>query len=1730
MSRVDDLMPCITGSIFDQERVVFYRRMKMKRLFNCSKVVKISSMYNFITTLSLILIIFATNDCVAKNISSPSNTLEFNVSKYHNYDEMTTFLKKSVQIYPNLARLHELGKSVENRTLWALEISESVGVAVPGKPKLKLVANIHGNEAVGRELLLRLAWYLLQNYNSTGIDRISQLLKNAYIYLMPSMNPDGFEKAKEGDCSGSTGRLNSNGVDLDRNFPDQFDSKPERSKPYIELETKAIQNWLTQNHFVLSASLHGSNLVAVYPFDSLPGHIAKGHYSKSPDDPLFQYLAHTYANAHKTMSKGNTCQGNNFTQGITNGAYWSNKIGGMQDYNYVRAGCFEITVYMSCCKYPSSSQLDVEWQNNRDSLLDFMDQVHIGFSGFVREGDSMVGIPNVSVHIHGNAHNITTSTFGDFWRLLLPGTYDVTFSAPGYKTVTYTDVTVPKGESVKTIVKLWKSKTDDSQSDNPSVVPTEFSITKQRSLSSVQSQPGSRQWLIEEIERLEITDTRQALQFLEPTTFEYHHFEELEELLKTIVDRCPHITRLYSLGKSVQKRDLWVLEITNKPGVHMPGKPEFRYIANMHGNEAVGREMLLLLAQLLCENYGRNSLLTSLVNTIRIHLMPSMNPDGFENSTKGFLSYLRGRANAHNVDLNRNFPDQFDEESLIRTLEPETQAVMAWFKSIPFVLSANLHGGSLVASYPFDNTPNGENKYSKSPDDKVFKILAKSYSFAHRKMYKGEKCDKVSKGFPGGVTNGAEWYSLAGGMQDWSYLNTNCFEITLEISCVKFPNASRLQDYWEDNKYSLLVYMAQIHKGVRGFVQNKMTGQFLSNVKISVSGIDHDVVTGNDGDYWRLLAPDKYEITASKFGYISETAQIKVSEGAAVVLNFTLMVNSSIALLNETEFLLRKNAEGPHYLLLPKIRRYLQGLSSFNSDILSYTETRGKASRLTLMEVHMSANKENSPGSLKPRIALMANINGDEPVTSEILMRLIKYLSLGYRNNDTSIRNLLENTHIFIYPTLNLEMLHMAKPGSCLTQNQTHQSSSTKHKMSRSVKPLLMKAFSRNRFTQALSLEADGKTVDFPFDNNQKANYSQINRLIFKMLADAITETIPKNFTANQCKSKEKHLRRPASILKHVFEIYGTYTLAMRIACCEYPPYSQIGQIWLSNVQPLMNFLMKSTQGVLGRVSYQNKPLPGASIAIDGGSEPFQADKNGDFYIMATEGLHTLTVTAPGKSQMTKQVTIHPSQLTTTTAEMLVQLQTLTYHNYDQMVKFIQNLNKSCSRIFSYTSLGQSSEQRELFLLTLGKTVIKQQPKATILLVGNIHGNEAAGREILLQLSQHLCQNFGKDYIVTSILQNSLIHLVPSLNPDGAEKANKTKCDGKDGIKNANNVDLDTDFKITEGNGPSHAQPETGSFMKWMKGKSITATIVLRAGEPVVAAYPYYDSETNRHAESAYKNFQKRFANDYVNYIASDPRQNSNCSSNLNAKKYSSNVVVASKINNHTGSLLDYSSLTNKCPAVSVYLGGCCYRPPEEELLQIWKKHHLPLIELMKEVQQGIHGIIVDNSTGFLVGNVSIQIYKLKTTFKSEDGLFWIYLPPGSYMVIITAEGYEDWEKDIHIGYRENVATLAVRMTKKSTIFGIPSFIVILFAGALMGLVLMTVILLMCMKFCEEERYREQGFHKIGSSRLPNFNDYDTDDDMADFTVGVKLLNKHYHDYSSDEEEVFDKRRRAKYY
>ena len=65
--------------------------------------------------------------------------------------------------------------------------------------------------------------------------------------------------------------------------------------------------------------------------------------------------------------------------------------------------------------------------------------------------------------------------------------------------------------------------------------------------------------------------------------------------------------------------------------------------------------------------------------------------------------------------------------------------MMRWIKRNPFVLSANLHAGAVVASYPFDDSKQHINgKYSAAPDDKFFRLAAQTvntfYNIVTRKL------------------------------------------------------------------------------------------------------------------------------------------------------------------------------------------------------------------------------------------------------------------------------------------------------------------------------------------------------------------------------------------------------------------------------------------------------------------------------------------------------------------------------------------------------------------------------------------------------------------------------------------------------------------------------------------------------------------------------------------------------------------------------------------------------------------------------------------------------------------------------------------------------------------------------------------------------------------------------------------------------------------------------------
>merc|ERR1712024_230461 len=136
--------------------------------------------------------------------------------------------------------------------------------------------------------------------------------------------------------------------------------------------------------------------------------------------------------------------------------------------------------------------------------------------------------------------------------------------------------------------------------------------------------------------------------------FKHHNNTELAAVLQQVHNACPDVTRLYTLSEpSVLGVPLYVLEFSDRPGRHELMEPEMKYVANMHGNEVLGRELLLHLADYLCGEYlSGNEEIKKMVDNTRIHLMPSMNPDGWRTSTDdGGKDFLIGRANANNMDL-----------------------------------------------------------------------------------------------------------------------------------------------------------------------------------------------------------------------------------------------------------------------------------------------------------------------------------------------------------------------------------------------------------------------------------------------------------------------------------------------------------------------------------------------------------------------------------------------------------------------------------------------------------------------------------------------------------------------------------------------------------------------------------------------------------------------------------------------------------------------------------------------------------------------------------------------------------------------------------------------------------------------------------------------------------------------------------------------------------------------
>ncbi len=351
----------------------------------------------------------------------------------------------------------------------------------------------------------------------------------------------------------------------------------------------------------------------------------------------------------------------------------------------------------------------------------------------------------------------------------------------------------------------------------------------------------------------------------EGTRDSYHDYDALTAELQEIADAHPEITRLVSAGKSVDGRDLWWMKITDNPDQE-EDEPGFKYISTMHGDEPVGTENCLKLIHLLVDNYGTDPRITRIVDEVETWIMPLMNPDG---------NARHQRYNADGVDLNRDFPDRIDDP--VNTTEgraAETRHIMNWQFAHSTILSANFHTGAVVVNYPYDNNEDHANVYTATPDDDIVRDLSLDYSEDNSPMYN-------SSSFPQGITNGADWYTISGGMQDWNYTWEGDIEVTVELNDDKWPPESELPRLWDENRESMLSYLERALTGVRGIVTDEETGAPVA-ATLRIAGRDIDFFTDPEvGDFHRPMPAGTFDLVVSAPGYETKTVTFTVTDPRA---------------------------------------------------------------------------------------------------------------------------------------------------------------------------------------------------------------------------------------------------------------------------------------------------------------------------------------------------------------------------------------------------------------------------------------------------------------------------------------------------------------------------------------------------------------------------------------------------------------------------------------------------------------------------------------------------------------------------------------------------------------------------------------------------------------------------------------------------------------------------------
>jgi len=366
---------------------------------------------------------------------------------YHTLETLTGEIDALAKAHPDLVQVFTIGTTTADKLpIRAVKLSRNVRKD-DDRPTILFDGCHHSNEILGAEICLTILRAFAEGYGKDP--DVTRWMTRFQIYVVPVLNVDGYRVVTSGMDprwrknrreTTSDGLMDiSDGVDINRNYDFNWahggsgDPGSERYRgeyPFSESENRAFASLARSKRFLASLTYHSQGEVIYYPWNW------KGH--KAPDDSLLTTIARNVAASIRTL-KGDTNYRAEYGAGLVGQSY---------PWLYGALGTFDFVVETGRgASFSPAYLVDRIVSANMDGVRTFLRHAEgPGLRVTVvdkRSGkplDAEVWLPAIETEdVHRRS---TRPGMGVYHRLLLPGTYMVIVTAPGYVPLVFRDVVI----------------------------------------------------------------------------------------------------------------------------------------------------------------------------------------------------------------------------------------------------------------------------------------------------------------------------------------------------------------------------------------------------------------------------------------------------------------------------------------------------------------------------------------------------------------------------------------------------------------------------------------------------------------------------------------------------------------------------------------------------------------------------------------------------------------------------------------------------------------------------------------------------------------------------------------------------------------------------------------------------------------------------------------------------------------------------------------------------------------------------------------------------------------------------------------------------------------------------------------------------------------------------------------------------------------------------------------